>query len=360
MISWRDIVQTVRFQRLLTALVLLTVESVLRQLKERDAISEAECKRLITQLSTFQNSDITVLQNVFYIEVNPVAKSSSVDQAIRLNVFLRTISKLERYNQNPKLHFLIFRFRELISLLRILRDARNAAAHDFSDRPEIGWNLTVFSTYMRVLEVAVIPNKFEEQIEKQKEEIKETIVSFLNNGRSSADESYRDKSPSSQSDEAHSNKILDEINAIKSSIASLDTKFLNLVHNIPNKAVALQQEVKIETDEYENETEELENIETQMPSAITAAVLKQKLESLRKDIDEEFSKDADWHGIACNILQKPIVAIISKKQYPTIAKALSDEEIMWRYKRHKDIMDKQIVKFDTKIDEIIASVIWDD
>ena len=87
MISWRDIVQTVRFQRLLTALVLLTVESVLRQLKERDAISEAECKRLIMQLSTFQNSDITVLQNVFYIEVNPVAKSSSVDQAIRLNVF---------------------------------------------------------------------------------------------------------------------------------------------------------------------------------------------------------------------------------------------------------------------------------
>ena len=111
MISWRDIVQTVRFQRLLTALVLLTVESVLRQLKERDAISEAECKRLITQLSTFQNSDITVLQNVFYIEVNPVAKISSVDQAIRLNVFLRTISKLERYNQNPKLHFLIFDLR---------------------------------------------------------------------------------------------------------------------------------------------------------------------------------------------------------------------------------------------------------
>ena len=106
MISWRNIVQTVRFQRLLTALVLLTVESVLRQLKERDAISEAECKRLITQLSTFQNSDITVLQNVFYIEVNPVAKSSSVDQAMRLNVFLKTISKLEQFNQNPKLHFL--------------------------------------------------------------------------------------------------------------------------------------------------------------------------------------------------------------------------------------------------------------
>ena len=80
------------------------------------------------------------------------------------------------------MHFLIFRFRELISLLRILRDARNVAAHDFSDRPEIGWNLTVFSAYMRVLEVAVIPSKFEDKIEKQKEEIKGAIVSFLANG----------------------------------------------------------------------------------------------------------------------------------------------------------------------------------
>ena len=269
MISWRDIVQTVRFQRLLTALVLLTVEGVLRQLKERDAISEAECKRLITQLSAFQNSDITVLQNVFYIEVNPSATSSGVNQTIKLNVFLRKISKLEQFNQSPKLHFLIFRFRELISLLRILRDARNVAAHDFSDKPEVGWNLTVFSTYMRVLEVAVIPSKFEEQIEKQKEEIKETIVSFLKNGHSSVDAGSSDMNPSGQSNEAYNNKILDEMDAIKSSIASLDTKFLNFLHNFPSKAVALQEEIKIENGEQENGIEEPENIEIQMPSSIT-------------------------------------------------------------------------------------------
>ena len=81
---------------------------------------------------------------------------------------------------------------------------------------------------------------------------------------------------------------------------------------------------------------------------------------MRKNIDDEFSEDADWHGVACNILQKPIVATIVKKQYPTIEIALADEEINWRYKRHKDVMDKQIVKFNTKIDEIIATVIWDD
>lgn len=360
MITWRDIVQTLRFQRLLTALVLLTVEGVLRQLKERDAISEVECKRLIAQLSTFQNSDITALQTVFYLEVNTSATSTIASQTIRLNVFLRNISKLERFNQNPKLHFLIFRFRELISLLRILRDARNAAAHDFSDRPEIGWNLTVFSAYMRVLEVAVIPSKFEEKIEKQKEEIKDAIVSFLENGNANLAKEDDDSSPSDKIDEIHNNQILDEINVIKSSIESLDTKLFDLVNNIPNRPVALKPELIKEDDEHENNVEEHEDIRVQVPSAITAAVLRQKLENFRKTIDDEFGEDAEWHGVACNILQKPFVSIIIKNKYRDVTSALLDEEINWRYKRHKKIMDEQIVKFETKINKIIESVIWDD
>ena len=78
---------------------------------------------------------------------------------------------------------------------------------------------------MRVLEVAVIPSKFEEQIEKQKEEIKETIVSFLKNGHSSVDAGSSDMNPSGQSNEAYNNKILDEMDAIKSSIHHLTPNF---------------------------------------------------------------------------------------------------------------------------------------
>ena len=156
-LTWRQLVQGVREQKILVLLALVTVEEIFTHLSVNKIISGEELSRLKRLLLAYRDKDLTHLQDIFHLEVTTQQFAGLEKQHLRLNTLLRTLNRGIQARQNLKLSSLNWQFREMMSLVRVLRDARNAAAHDLSERPEIGWNMTVYSSYLRMIEIAVVP-----------------------------------------------------------------------------------------------------------------------------------------------------------------------------------------------------------
>ena len=363
-ISWREIAQGVQHQKLLVALTLVTINAILRQLKECNVVTSAEWERCREVLREYDNKDLTYLQDTFHIEINTTRDVAPSGQPVRLSALLRVLNKSRTFKANRKLEFLSWRFRELTGLLRILRDARNAAAHDFSDRPEIGWNLTIFSAYLRVLEVAVVPTEFDEQIDEKKTIIASAVLAFLK--KMDTQQTHNDVQIEPKGSQGTSDQIelLAKIDQLQGTVSGIE-KQINAIGLDKHRLSSGIEGPSVPSSASDDETDVEEmadtgELATNIETAITETMLRQQLENIRADIDTHFAMDEDWSGVASNILQKPIIGILMRKGHGDLAKLFADEEVSWRYERHKTIMDKQLVKFRTRIDHAISNVIWDD
>ena len=364
MLSWRKLVQGVRHQKILTLLVLVTIEEILKQLEISGFIAASETKRLKNSLISQHDKDITYLQEVFYLEISPEKNAGFGDQAVKLNSLLRTINKLKRSDNNPILSSLNWQFREMMSLVRVLRDARNAAAHDLSERPEIGWNMSVYSAYLRIIEIAFVPNNLSQEIEQIKDEIASAIIALLQLKENTYTNHKAEHVSNSNetSDLALSDDIASDIQALKNLVSDINKNISSLSQSLeqpPNhETVPLTGESIPNVKEFDeadgDDTDEIPTVNL----AITQEILRQRLEALRREIHESFGKSEEWLGVASNILQKSVVALIFKLKLETIEDALHNKEFMWRYDRHKRIMDKQLQMFSKKINDELKKVIW--
>ena len=93
---------------------------------------------------------------------------------------------------------------------------------------------------------------------------------------------------------------------------------------------------------------------------ITEGILRQRLEAMRRELQEKFMCHEEWLGVASNVLQKTVISVLMKNKYGCIEDALNDEEIKWRFDRHSQIMNAQLSAFAGKINDEIKKVIWND
>lgn len=365
-LSWRELVQGVRYQKILVLLVLITVEEIFKQLHFSDIISDTELSRLKRSLLAYQDKDITHIQNIFHLEVTPERLTTIEIPTLRLSALLRTLNIGKHASDNLKLSSLNWQFREMMSLLRVLRDARNTAAHDLSERPEIGWNMTVYSSYLRIIEIAVVPEKLFKEVEKQKSEIANAAFSFLtisegkNENPSEFERPRIYDTPNLRSDET----LQDEISLLRDAVKEMNDsiKMLSQV-TAPTKAQK-STDIEFEALQEEEPSEEGNPKTSDNPLpinfTITEGILRQRLEAMRRDIQEKFMLHEDWLGVASNLLQKTVITIIMKKKYGCIEDVINDEEIKWRFERHNQIMNAQLSAFAGKINDELKKVIWND
>lgn len=369
-INWRGLVQDVSHQKILVSLILVTVEGVIRQLEQNALISRAEMVRLSQQLRNYSEKDLTHVQDVFYLEVHPNQSITSQINSMKLQALLNVLNKKGAFSGSKKLEFFTWRFRELISLHQVLKGARNAAAHDFSERPEIGWSLSIFSAYLRLLEVAVIPLKYEDKIEEIKNELASGIISTL--GKDKEHSFEKDTEEAGDKKVEHTKQINSEIplqtieNAIQeigSKLNDIESKIdwqNNLKANYQHKSEETSLETKISNKSIEkDEIEEQETFEKPQ-DFITEGVLKQHLIAIKNEIELEYSKHGNWPGVSANILQKSILSILFTERITRIELAISRSEFSWRYKKYKSFMDEQVQQFGARVNHAISKVIWDD
>jgi len=365
-LTWRQLVQGVRHQKILVLLALVTVEEIITQLHVSDIISDTELSRLRRLLLAYQDKDLTHLQDIFHLEVTPQQLAGLENQPLRLNSLLRTLNRGKQARDNLKLSSLNWQFREMMSLLRVLRDARNAAAHDLSDRPEIGWNMTVYSSYLRIIEIAVVPEKLFKEVERQKSEIADAAVSFLKiSGGSNEDQMEYEKSRIFDTSNSKSEEALkDEISLLRDAVVEMNDNIQRLGQFTAPTIFKERSYTKLEELQAEEHSEEENNKTSNDPTpfnfAITEGILRQRLEAMRRDLQEKFVGHEEWLGVASNVLQKSVISVIMKNKYGCIEDALNDEEIKWRFERHNQIMNAQLSTFAGKINNEIKKVIWND
>ena len=365
-LTWRELVQGVSHQKILVLLALVTVDEIFKQLRTSDIISEAELRRLKRLLLAYQDKDLTHLQDIFHFEVTPERLGVFGNQPLRLNALLRTINRGKHAEDNLKLSSLNWQFREMMSLLRVLRDARNAAAHDLSERPEIGWNMTVYSSYLRMIEIAVVPEKLFKQVERQKSEIADAAVYFLKISTGDRDEQKEHEKPKiSEASNAKSEETLkEEISLLRDLVVEMNDNIQRLGQFTAPTPVQVSPQIElkeVQADELSDE-ENTKTSDDTLPVnfTITEGILRQRLEAMRRDLQEKFMGHEEWLGVASNVLQKTVISVLMKNKYGCIEDALNDEEIKWRFDRHNQIMNAQLSAFAGKINDEIKKVIWND
>ena len=323
-LSWRRLVQGVRYQKILALLVLVTIEEIFTQLCVSDIISETELRRVRRLLLAYQDKDLTYLQDIFHLEVMAQQTAGLDNQTFRLNALLRNLSRSKQTSENLKLSSLNWRFREMMSLLRILRDARNAAAHDLSERPEIGWNMTVYSSYLRMIEIAVVPEKLLKEVERQKSEIADAAVYFLKVSTGHSDEQKEHEKPkiSEASTSKSEGTLKEEISLLRDVVVEMNDNIQRLgqftAQTIIQEAPQIELE-EVQADELSDE-ENTKTSDDPLPVnfTITEGILRQRLEAMRRELQEKFMCHEEWLGVASNVLQKTVISVLMKNKYGCI------------------------------------------
>jgi hypothetical protein len=342
MSDWLKIFSDNKYHSLISNCALLIVERVFREGRDCGLISTLAYDEIYNEISFLVHKDLTTAIKSFYIkkpmqvaignwsDVNALSLPRSIE--IFLREQKRPVEPIELVKS------LGWRIREAEPLFKLLQTARNASLHDFRERNQLGWELVVPASVIRVLEICPIP--------KNSQIVVEELSAFCVNQikmRSSSNEfepvEVEQNFPNSVGEEL--SKKIDRIEEM-------------LLHQ-KNNPIHPNANVSVKNDSGENSEPE-----AQAPQIdwITPQVLKRELLGLKKQSEELFSDVRDF-GPAYNFFQNAIIMDIIEHRPKDAAEVLRLPDVGWRHKEKPDVLGKQFKYFRTSIDQLLKRVDWD-
>ncbi len=278
-----------------------------------------------------------------------------------------------------------FTFRELQPLFEMLREARNYFAHETADREELGWNGLIVSALMRILERGNFLDKErveERAILKEKTSMLLTRLANQNNKggveredldskskyEHEEDEDFKSKlqetSESLQLIASDQVTILKKIGFIESQLQSIARQSNDLVS--PQIAPEVHYEIKIPEQNQsvdspiEVSAEHASDSEVVLADEVLLSVdgLYEALNKIKEAIKLEFQNDVEWRGPGSNLLNRGVITTILLKEPSTLNEVAEYEDVKWRIRKEKNIMQRQMDIFGSEIDKLLSATAW--
>ena len=342
MSDWLRIFSDNKYHSLISNCALLIVERVFREGRDCGLISTVTYDEIYNEISFLVHKDLTTAIKSFYIK-KPMQKAIGNWFDVNVLSLPRAMETFLREQKRPTeqielVKSLGWRIREAEPLFKLLQTARNASLHDFRERNQLGWELVIPASVIRVLEICPIPKNSQSVVE----ELSTFCVGQIQ-GRSANNEIEP-----IQVEQNLPNSVGEELSK---KIDRIEEMLLNQ-KNHPTSPIV---EISIEKNNEENS-----ELEAQVPQIdwITPQVLKGELLGLKKQSEELFS-DVRENGPAYNFFQNAIIMDILEHRPKDAAEVLRLPDVGWRHKEKPDVLGKQYKYFKASIDQLLTRVDWD-
>ncbi len=347
--DWQTFFSDRAFHACLSNAAVLMVEKAFREARDVDVISDDVYELIWADLSDKVNKDLTVTLRCFYNKYDLNFDPQGWRSVNALSICRVVQNKLENSNkreQLQKIRSLGWRVREAEPLFKLLKEARNIAAHDFRNRSATGWSALIPATVLRVLEICPHPKNENAPVTKITAECEAQLRRVLGE-HLSVQVNGSDEPNSSAGAQKSAGK---DANSIAKSLDRIEQM-------LTQTSVAVDARVR---DDDSSLVPEAQSDELDLPDIdwITPIMLKQELLALKQECASQFSQDVEL-GPKHNFFQKAMIADVMSFQPSFAAEVLRLPDFGWRYKENISSLGRQFKFFETRIDELLKRVDWD-
>lgn len=292
-----------------------------------------------------------------------------------------------------------FTFRELSPLFEMLREARNYYAHNTEDREDIGWNGLIISAVTRILERGNFLDK--KRVEERAQLRTKTTLLFNKLVKAQVDtETARSPATSTDSMRKEEEELIQDISPevielieglfsnqqillsnselVESQLSSIAQQLEALRLSSEASIIEIPPELTEDTSKSEIEVSEnltptpvdaptddetLEDDLEEEPvlaseTLISVDMLHEELQNLKGQIKTEYESDDRWRGPASNLLQPAIITTIVTNEPDNVHEILNYEDVKWRVRKEKELLNEQATKFGDLINELLKRTAW--
>ena len=244
-------------------------KKVLKTAYSYGVILKNELELKTSDLKVKLSEDLTGAIEILYWKIALIHPDSSGNMQIPIKFLLyETMVKAGGMHKSrieiDKIRFLDFRFKETIPLFNSLRLARNASVHDLNERNEIGWNINIPATVLRIIEISDFSQNYVEMIEKIKKNAVDIILYINDTSKikttsleNEVNENEIPKNDVSYVEEKSNENPTEIIEKLLDRVESLDNKTATIMELIKEKP---NQKVLELIDDEDNERQDNENI----------------------------------------------------------------------------------------------------
>lgn len=400
----RSLLQARPTQLMLTdAIVGLVAKGVYLSAKH-DVLSSADKDKFLNQLENIVGTDdITEAVQPLRFKYEFVNKFGEIKYG-QMSQLIRATSDRAASNRAGRSEVLLlkdysFTFRELSPLFEMLREARNYYAHNTEDREDIGWNGLIISAVTRILERGNFLDK--KRVEERAQLRTKTTLLFnklvnaqvetepASSPADSADTMRKEEEEVSQDispevieliEGLSSNQqiLLSNSELVESQLSSIAQQLEAL--RLSSEASIIETPPKLREDTSKSEIEASENL-TPTPvdaptddetledgleeepvlaseTLISVDMLHEELSRLKGEIKSQYESDSRWRGPSSNLLQRAIITAIVTNEPDSIDEALRYDDVKWRIRKEKDLLQEQAKDFGSAINELLLKTAW--
>ena len=336
--QWRTFFLEADINRYLAKSILTATYQSIQLLEQAEIISGAEVKLKYSALQELLGSDVSEVFNTAYWSYKIESTQESKGIVAILNLARQKSREGdERLIQQLNMHYL--RWRELIPLVRALKEIRNSAIHDLAREIDSSWLFYVSSCVFRFTYLSSAPRNDELVIERVRALSLKIIKSQLSadlEDKSEDDRSYHDLTQ-------HFIAVTDRLDRIERSINH-------------SKLFSEANSPVLDTQDQREEVQP--PLETNEGSFLTEELLKERLLALREKIKADFSVD-DMFSPSDNILQTAIINEIIKCKFSNLEEVLKVEDVKWRIEKKIAVVSNQMEKYKDQINDLLQKTAWD-
>ena len=336
----------------------MTVSNMIDAMAHYGAITSEERSRAQTSLKTIEFQDLSEATKPFFWRFegeHPDGRQQKFGIGQHLHQCALRFAKSRDDAQSAMyLRNLTNRFYEAEKLFGLLRNARNVAAHDLREHSEAGWCLSILASVVRVLEICDFPKDTTDAVDHLRSYCISAITTVFSDGKSA---------PGNMAERGPANGEV-----VKSNVSShpeTRTRFVDEITDTITERLyeKFGQPVTVQGDmspQSNLDGEEQFGIDGAnfANDSISPETLRQELLALKGEIDSSFAQELDWPGPEAHILQRAIINDVMLHKPRSLEDWKRTPDTAWRYVKHKVLMDRQLAKFGSRVNGLLASTAW--
>lgn len=332
--SWRAFFLNVSSNRYLAKSVLLATHQSIQLLEESATISPRTARGKYAELTSLLTTDASEAFNVAYWTYETEASTGPKGLVATLGVARHSVGvQDQRLTEQVNAHYL--RWRELLPLVRSLKEIRNTAIHDMAKEADPSWIIYVSACMLRFSYLSAAPRNDELIID----EVRRLSFRLINKALNAS---------SVDSDQPN-----DDFERIERRLLSIESALTALAEAKEN-----WEPRKASSDvEIDDVLEEPHNV-AEAQEFLTEAMLKTQLQKLRDNIKQTLQM-SDNYSPSDNLLQAAIINEIISKKLSSIDEILTLPDVAWRVKDRRALIEQQLELHRADIDSMLRRTAWD-
>ena len=336
--EWRSFFLEPDVNRYFAKSILLATHQSIQLLEESGIVTATIARTKYAHLSDLLSTDVSEAFNIAYWTYETANSSEPKGLVATLGMAKQTVGSHDK-RLTMQINAQYLRWRELLPLVRSLKEIRNTAVHELSREADVSWIAYVSACVLRFSFLSAAPRNDELTIAR----VRERAINLI---RQSVQTSAGEVPNVREDHKSDFERIHEKLASIQSSLTGLPPLVLRETTSSRN------------TDEQLEANTADENPTISKIGFLTESILKNKLLELKDQIREKMISSEEYSPSE-NILQTAIINEILSKKVSRIEDALILPDVEWRIKSRMAKIEMQMEMYSAEINDMLERTAWD-